>query len=195
MRINLANHLSSKFIILFLSITFCSGSGVDESKLATDSEMVWCLSQETYVQAGTFMIESGSDSAQVGGVSFFEDEAVKAREVSKTLLNSIRLYEFLETDNPGVGFMGEIDYRNKLDWASGYVYKSKNLYYEALEMNYVDGNWSSYTNRVFIHWSNIKKAYENNNQEFDKDSSEFYNTEINYINAYSICKLWYDSSN
>ena len=172
-----------KNILFFILILCCQSS--TNNNLASDSEMVWCLSQETYVQAGSILVGSGWDSTEFtdSGEKFDGNEAAKAKDLYRSLVNSIEFYEFLPGSNAE-----PMNYKSKLDWGFNSVYKSENDYINALEPFKVEGEnkYTSYTSRIFIHWRNI---------ELLGDDDLVNNIEENYINSYSICKLWHDTNN
>tara|TARA_B100002019_G_C21073891_1_gene500390 strand:- start:49 stop:609 length:561 start_codon:yes stop_codon:yes gene_type:complete len=181
--------------IVFLTFILCCQSFTSNS-IASDSEMVWCLSQESFVRAGSTLTASGWDSVQFGpsGEKFQGNEAAKAKQIFRTLQNSIKVYEFLPSSNEDFSTFdgGPVDYRNKLDWSTSNVYKSKTNYLDALQANKKENeeSYTNYSNRIFIHWRNIKPSFEEDNGDLSP-----VNIEENYINSYSICKLWYEANN
>lgn len=68
--------------IVFLTFIICCQSFTSNS-IASDSEMVWCLSQDSYVRAGSTLSASGWDSVQFSdsGETFQGNEAAKAKEI------------------------------------------------------------------------------------------------------------------
>jgi len=189
MRINLANHLSSKFIILFLSITFCSGSGVDESKLATDSELIWCLSQETMVYIGSISTATGWDKIKNEETNerWSEAEVVEAKKIYNTLITTIDYYEYIEPN------------KTHPDIFSGDLTNTKYEHKKWLTSVFEDGKlYGNLVSSFFYTMKTIKTEYEsersfNENKDYNQALKE--NRRAEYINSHSICKLWYEVNN
>ena len=181
--------------IVFLTFIICCQSFTSNS-IASDSEMVWCLSQDSYVRAGSTLSASGWDSVQFkdSGETFQGNEAAKAKEIFRTLQNSIKVYEFLPSSGEVFNTIdgGPVNYRSITDWSAINVYKSKTNYLDALqsEKNENKEGYNNYSSRIFIHWRNIKAGFEEDFGDLSPD-----NIEENYINSYSICKLWYEANN
>lgn len=185
MRINLANHLSSKFIILFLSITFCSGSGVDESKLATDSEMVWCLSNSDYVSVGSSATLKGWETVEIGSKYFSKEEVILSKKLFNTLKESILMTEFVTTEyNEETGV---------------YASTNKERYINAITSREDGYNAYNDVGWLFGNWRNSKLIYLQNDDiediDINKKRALKLKKEADYINAYTVCKLWYEVNN
>ena len=95
MKINMGNHRGYKKIILLLLISFCSSSGIDESKLATDAEMVWCLSNRDYVSVGSAATLKGWETVKIGSKKFSKEEVILSKKLFNTLKESILMTEFI----------------------------------------------------------------------------------------------------
>lgn len=182
------------FSILFTS---CNFSNIDNSQLATDSEMVWCLAQASYVRAGSTLVASNWENVSFSDTKekFSGSEAIKAKEIYRTLFQSIKIYDFKEAeDNPNS--------INNFYWKLGVqLYTSsfltKDKYFDNLISNKVENTevlrYINYSKYIFDHWEDIKKDYELALNNFDKESIKIY--EANYVNSYSICKIWFSANN
>ena len=176
MKINMGNHRGYKKIILLLLISFCSSGGIDESKLATDAEMIWCISKKEYISAGSALIYFNDDSvswddgkSEYGGVTFKGEEAIKAKELYRNLVAVIEYYEFTGTEQGA--HTGAYDKRD---------------YLESIETTESRNN----AIRLIAEWPSYKTDYNNKLENNDLNNRII----SDYVNAYSICKLWYDSS-
>tara|TARA_Y100001958_G_C21166623_1_gene499314 strand:- start:668 stop:1159 length:492 start_codon:yes stop_codon:yes gene_type:complete len=162
-------------LIIFSLLTFCSQDSLPEEQLATDAEMIWCVSNADYVEAGSSLIFTGWDSVIINKNQKFEDdEATRAQDLYRTLYSAIEYYDFLEN----MGGVGIVDKEQMLS---------------DIESSWTEGKeYSSTTNNAVItikRWPNYKTYYETSEDDY-KDQYV-----ANYVNSYSICKLWYGANN
>ena len=166
------------YLILFIFLIFvsCFKESLPEEQLASDAEMIWCVSNAEYVEAGSYMIFTGWASVRVDKSQRFEgDEATKAKDLYRTLYSTIEYYDFNE-DNTNFT-----------------VINDKDQMLSDIESSWVEGKVNQTAEngaQAFIErWPKYKSWYETS----EDDLQEFYMT--NYVNTYSICKLWYDANN
>ena len=162
-------------LIIFSLLTFCSQDSLPEEQLATDAEMIWCVSNADYVAAGSILIFTGWDSVRIDKSQRFEgDEATRAKDLYRTLYSTIEYYDFIE-DNTNFT-----------------IIKDKEQMLRDIESSWVEGkknvNAENKTNTIEL-WPNYKTYYETSEDDY-KDQYV-----ANYVNTYSICKLWYDANN
>ena len=173
-----------KFFIVFLFITFCGGNlngGINSENLATDSEMVWCLSNSDYVGVGSVATLKGWETVEIGNKTFSKEEVILSKRLFNTLKESILMTDFITTEyDEETGVYASItkeDYVNAITSRED-GYKANN-----------NVGW------LFGNWRNSKTIYLQNDQiEIDNSikKSLKLKKEANYINAYSVCKLWFE---
>ena len=164
------NKLFSSLSIFFL-ILYCSPNSIPVDQLATDGEMVWCVSNADYVKAGSTLVFTGWDSVifNDSGLKFKDDEATTAKNLYKTLVAAVEYFEFPESES--------------------FMY-SKSYYLEQIKSNWKPEKKNetaiNYARDLINEWPEFKSNYEQYDLDVDKNR---------YITAYSICKLWYQANN
>ena len=177
-----------KKLFLFLLIFFlvgCSSGVINSEALATDSEMVWCLSNSDYVGVGSSATLKGWETVEIGNKNFSKEEVILSKRLFNTLKESILMTEFITTEyNEETGVYASIT-------KEGYInaITSREDGYKA----YNDVRW------LFGNWRNSKSIYLQNDDIEDIDTSKKESLklrkEADYINAYTVCKLWYEVNN
>ena len=160
------------YLILFTFLIFvsCSQESLPEEQLASDAEMIWCVSNAEYAEAGSYMIFTGWDSVRVDKSQRFEgDEATKAKDLYRSLYSAIKYYDFIEYNTDLLSI------------------KDKDQMLGDIESSWVEGkvNQTAINNVVasIERWPTYKKFYENH-EDPNPENFRLYN----YVNSYSICK-------
>jgi hypothetical protein len=165
--------------LLVVFVSFCNSISIPQDKIASDSEMIWCVSNADYVRAGSTLIFTGWESVEFkdNGLKFTGLEATRAKDLYRTLYATVEYYEFIGIDleeKAPISFNKQITLKN-------------------LEATWVEGkkNRTAFNNAadVIRNWPNLKEVYEST----DKDNRDMWLP--NYVNSYSICKLWYQANN
>lgn len=204
---------SSLFLILFIS---CSGLNQVENidTLASDAQLIWCLSQESNVNAGSYAEMSGKKSFTFTKPTFqewSESEVVEAKRIYNLLVITIQTYKFVEPEDITYAAMLEENIYTT------FYYDKDFLIQRLISKNEGNGYFLNDVEAYFYSFSNIKSIYQeqllempgNLDRVFAKLKSELLSSEykydyreqaieiykVNYINYYSICKLWFEASN
>lgn len=174
---------------LFLLIFFlasCSNGGVNTEELATDSELIWCLSQETMADIGSISTATGWERIKDESTNenWSEAEVVEAKKIYNTLITTIDYYEYIEPD------------KTHPDIFSGDLTNTKDDHKKWLTSVFKDGQlYGNQVNLFFNDMKKIKTEYETDkffgeNKDYNQALKE--NRRAEYINLHSICKLWYE---
>jgi len=177
------------FVIVAMHFSLCSTVAINTEKLATDSELIWCLSQETMVEIGSISTATGwvEIEAKSTNESWSETEVVEAKKIYNTLITTIDYYEYIEPD------------KTHPDIFSGDLTTPKYDHKNWLISFFKDGKVSKFmVDSFFDEMKTIKTEYEsdkdfNENKDYNQALKE--NRRAEYINSHSICKLWYEVNN
>ena len=177
---------------LFLLIFFlasCSNGGVNTEELATDSELIWCLSQETMADIGSISTATGWERIKDESTNenWSEAEVVEAKKIYNTLITTIDYYEYIEPD------------KTHPDIFSGDLTTTKDDHKYWLISIFEGGKVSRFmVDSFFYEMKTIKTEYETDkdfNEVKDYNQALKENRRAEYINSHSICKLWYEVNN
>ena len=177
------------YYLLFMFILNCSIGQINYENLATDGQIIWCLSQEEQVEIGSIAVATGwpKISDKSTGEKWDESFVDEAKEYYKTLITTIEYYEYLEPNktHPDI-FVTDIS-NTKSDhkrWLIS-IYKDGELYGNQVDL-------------FFSEMKSIKTDYESDRFFLeDKDYNEALkeNRRVDYVNSHSICKIWYEANN
>ena len=184
------NKVLNGLFILLIFLVSCSNSNVNTENLATDSQLIWCLSQEKMVDIGSVASATGWDKLKdtITNESFSESVVIEAKEIYNTLITTIDFYEYVQPSK----FHPEILFTEKT--------KTKQDHKVFLKTTFIEGEL--YDNQVdlfFLEMKSAKSRYESdkffrkNDKEYNEALKE--NREAEYVNSHSICKLWYEVNN
>ena len=170
-------------LILFLFVISCTGSNINNDDLATDSELIWCLSQETMVDIGSISTATGWDKIKDDSTNekWSETEVVEAKKIYNTLITTIDYYDYIEPN------------KSHLDIFPGILTNTKDDHKKWLTSVFKDGKlYANLVDSFFYEMKTIKTEYEsdkffNENKDYNQALKE--NRRAEYINSHSICKL------
>ena len=175
------------FLLLFFILN-CSTGQINSENLATDGQIIWCLSQEEKVRIGSIAVATGWTELRnkTTGEKWDESFVDEAKEYYKTLITTLDYYQYLEPN------------KTHPEIVAGRA-KTKSDHKKWLISIYKDGKLEQSSAFLFFtEMKNIKSEYESDSFiSEDKDYNEALkeNRRVDYVNTHSICKIWYESYN
>jgi hypothetical protein len=183
------SNMRNRLFLLIFFLVGCSSGAINSEDIATDSELIWCLSQETMVDIGSISTATGWDKIKDYSTNerWSETEVVEAKKIYNTLITTIDYYDYIEPN------------KTHPDIFSGDLTNTKDDHKRWLTSVFKDGKlYGNSVDSFFYEMKTIKTEYEtdeffNENKDYNQALKE--NRRAEYINSHSICKLWYEVNN